>query len=264
MRTKLGLLICSLALALFMTGAVKAQQIMSNDGLLSGAKSANQNRDWVTAYGLLMAYIQRDPPEMANAQYRDQTFRILDGLFRNARSSSIAGGGEAGYEGKGDSAASGRPVPFDLPTTKGHPQAYRLECRGGGQMTANYYPSGETVALEIHFDKAQQAARAASPQPGECTWVDRPIGSSEPYWLKWSFARRSQGIDRITFGSNSGIPDIGLGPSSGEYVLGAIMEIDGNQLDRVIHAIHGGGRFAVECYNDGRGRFVVTQVYPPR
>src|SRR5262245_35555107 len=60
--------------------------ILSNDELLEGAKSAGNQGDWYKAYGLLMAYIQRKPAELAN----DEKFAAgvsngLKTLERNAR-----------------------------------------------------------------------------------------------------------------------------------------------------------------------------------
>ena len=137
-------------------------------------------------------------------------------------------------------------------------RSYRMECRGGGEMSANYYP-GETVRLEIHFSKAPTAARATPPGLGECTWVDRPINAEEPYWLAWRFPQKERRIGRIMFGSASGSAGVHLQPNpDSEYVSALIMEVSDPQLRQLIDAIHRGYPFAVQCYNDGTEMFFVT------
>jgi hypothetical protein len=103
---------------------------------------------------------------------------------------------------------------------------------------------------------------AASPGPGECTWVDRPIDAQEPFWLVWRFSERARTIERIMFGSAEGRSGVYLPPnqSGSEYVTAMIMEVQDPQLRRLIDAIHLGHPFAVECYNDGSGMFVVTRL----
>jgi hypothetical protein len=244
-----------------------AQRILTSEQLLTEARSAGRSNDWVGAFGYLMAYVQRDPAEMAAADYQRQILEALNAAGYNARVAAVprgGGGASAGVSGKGDTVAgtgaAGSFRRFDVPAASGHPGAYRMECRGGGRMHANYYPSGEAVQLKIHFAKARAAARDRPPGPGECAWLDRPVHPDEPFWLRWRFSRRDQGIGRIMFGSADGVPGLGLQPSRSDDVPGLIMETTGRPLAPLIEAIHRGRPFAVECYNDRQGGFVVTRV----
>lgn len=242
-----------------------AQEVMSNSELRARAIEAGRSNDWIRAYGFLMALIQRDPPEMVDPGYRDQALEALNAAYSNAyaalraTSDSASNSGTPGVGVKSSGLTSQEP--FNPPSKSTHPRAYRLECRGGGEMHANYYPHGETVYMEVHFLKAQAAAQVALPGQGECAWMDRPIGEAEPYWLEWRFSSSEQRIDRIMFGSRDGVPGIGLEPSNSENPPGLIMEVDGRQLGTLIGAIRNGDRFAVECYNNGKGKFIVTRLF---
>lgn len=256
-------LIAALMLLAGLTQPVLAQRILSDDELLSQTRHAWQRGDWVSVYGHLMAYVQRGPAEMSDASYAGEIRDALGAAYRNARAVQTAARRDddsAGFYGKGDTAASA--AAFDLPAKPRKPRAYRMECRGGGQMSANYYPRGGHVLLQINLRKAPFAARARAPAPGECAWVDRPIGQKEPFWLEWRFSRSEHGIDRIMFGSDKGVRGLSLQPNTTKYVSALIMEVEGTRLERLVSAIHRGDRFAVDCYNDRSGHFIVTRVYP--
>jgi hypothetical protein len=252
-----------------------AQRILSSEGLLTEARNAGRSEDWVGAFGYLMAYVQRDPAEMAVPDYRRRILEALNAAGYNARAARAGGRGGAGVGGKGDAPAgvsargdsrqrgggsAGNTMRFDIPVAPDHPRTYRMECRGGGDMTANYYPRGETVELEIYFSKARSAAEDRRPGPGECAWMDRPVGPGEPARLRWRFSRSEQGIERIMLGSNAGRAAGALPANRGDRVLGLVMEVDGGRLKALIEAIDRGRAFAVACYNDGAGSFVVTSM----
>ena len=62
------------------------------------------------------------------------------------------------------------------------PQTYPLKCRPGPNTAFNLSVTGD---LRFGFTRAPQAAGpyGASLARGECAWVDRPIGASEPAYF---------------------------------------------------------------------------------
>ena len=60
------------------------------------------------------------------------------------------------------------------------PPSYPLVCRGGGSMVLAYGTGGTG---QVSFERAPRGAGAASPAPGQCAWLDRPLNSKEPLRL---------------------------------------------------------------------------------
>lgn len=60
------------------------------------------------------------------------------------------------------------------------PAGRRLDCAGGGAMTAQ--SSGDGF-LRLEFEPAPAGSAGAAPADGECAWVDRGLNSSEPLTL---------------------------------------------------------------------------------
>ncbi len=263
-----AVLALALSLALVAPTMTRAEPVISTEQLFDKAHRAWSRADYVSTYGYLMAFVQRDPPQMTDGGFAGQIEGWLDAAYSNAAAAAVAGGGlPAGVEAKGDFAGpsnGGRPrVDFDPPARLAprQPRSYRLECRGGGRMSANYYPGSGSHRLEIHFDKAPRAARQRPPGPGQCAWVDRPVAQDEPWWLTWRFDASEQTLQRLMFGARGGNTGLSLLPNTTKYVSGLIMEVQGRQLQRLIAAVHRGRPFAVDCYNDRRGKFRVTAVH---
>ena len=61
------------------------------------------------------------------------------------------------------------------------PENYELRCRGGGEMKLSLDAPGESgrSMLRIRFKRGSKPATAGL-EPGECAWVDRPVGGDEP------------------------------------------------------------------------------------
>lgn len=78
---------------------------------------------------------------------------------------------------------------------------YQLLCRGiGGGMSFRQggsvrSPTGEDiVTLQLTFKKSGSAAgpQAAGLSPGQCSWVDRPINSREPFKVRFEIRANAQ------------------------------------------------------------------------
>jgi len=234
-----------------------AQTILSDSQLLSYARSYGQQANWVEAYGYLMAYVQRDPPEMQNGAFRRQILDALGAASYNAHAAGYSGG--ATVAGKGDApSATGRPGrpaptrPFSVPGGSGHPRAYRLNCRGGGHMAAHYLPGAGSGNVVIAFVKAAAASRTRQPGAGQCAWVDRPLGRGEPSRLLWANSDGRSGVRRVTVRYS--------GTTVSSNIPARIDAIGGNQLRGLITAVAAGRPFSVMCYNNRRGRLVITSV----
>lgn len=115
-------------------------------------------------------------------------------------------------------AASFSAVPAGADLLKGSPQpapdpaqaTYQLLCRGiGGGMNFRHggsvrSPTGEDiVTLELTFKKSAKAAgpQGAGLDPGQCSWVDRPINQSEPFKLRFETRANAQLRQSLSGGS---------------------------------------------------------------
>ncbi|HJU54045.1 MAG TPA: toll/interleukin-1 receptor domain-containing protein [Pyrinomonadaceae bacterium] len=102
--------------------------------------------------------------------------------------------GRGGGGGRGDGGGGGgRPVASaETPTAEANtgpisalhctpPENYELRCRGGGEMVLSLDRPGESGRrlLKIRFKRGSKPASAGL-SPGECAWVDRPVGGDEP------------------------------------------------------------------------------------
>ena len=264
--TRIALTSLTLLVFLFLIPRpANAQGILSNDQLLQGARAEGQNGHWVHAYGLLCAYVQRNAPELADPRFRNQIDDALKAALWNATNAGGGGGGgaAAGVSGKGDfmgGAAGDRPKkPFGLPAGPRPPRSYRLRCEGGGGMSAHYRVSGETAMLSVSFAKSPTAARARYPGPGRCAWFDRPLRNNEPRSFEWSF-QNQHGISKFAFGGGGWAAQRGLS-ASGSQIAVVAEGIRSRALRTLVSKIRKGGIFDVACYNNGKGRLVVTHVY---
>lgn len=73
--------------------------------------------------------------------------------------------------------------------TAGEPTSYPLLCKGGGTLFSSYSSYlPDDVEVTYVFKKAPTASSPAL-APGECTWLDRPLGAQEPAKIKISLKR---------------------------------------------------------------------------
>jgi hypothetical protein len=133
---------------------------------------------------------------------------------------------------------------------------YPMQCTGGGEMFANYYP--EYRYIEIHFMKAPQGANYTAPGPGECAWMDRPLNEQEAFWFRYSLGG-NQHIARFTFGPG-GSSSEPLPSEVGGHAVGVIMEVSGSTLSQLIAAINSGRTFTVQAGGTDQGYFTVSQI----
>jgi hypothetical protein len=136
---------------------------------------------------------------------------------------------------------------------------YPMQCAGGGEITANYYPAQGYI--EVNFRKAPQGANYAAPGAGECAWMDRAVNDGEPFWFRYALPG-GQRIERFMFGPGSGrvLGTQPLPAGVGGYSVGLIMDVSGNTLAALINAINSGQRFTIQAGNSGKGYFTVSQI----
>jgi len=126
------------------------------------------------------------------------------------------------------------------------PRSYTLVCQGGGKMYAAYLRGmGYVINLAINFKKSPFAASQHPPGPGQCAWIDRPLRQDEP--------------DELVFISdNQYISQIDIFPL-GKY---RNIRIKGDDLKYLLYAVVYGRKFYVRCYNNGKGKLIITHVGP--
>ncbi len=100
--------------------------------------------------------------------------------------------------------------------------AYPLVCHGGGSMHASVAANGRII---LQFNAGTAGAGTGAPTAGECRWLDRAFGGSEPH--------------RLSLGAGS--------PRDAQYLIDAMLT---------------GGTFYAHVYNDGGGNMIVVRVGP--
>ncbi|GGO80016.1 hypothetical protein GCM10011348_15760 [Marinobacterium nitratireducens] len=235
-----------------------AQQAMTNDELFSAAQKRGRVGDWVQAHGYLMAYFYRNPPELSDETFRRDILQAIGVMEQNARAVVVVSTGTAGTDSRGDDpteTARNRTQyqPVSIPNPPQPPRSYRLNCRGGGNMSANYYPSGSDHRLQIHFNKSPYASRNRPPKKGECAWTERPLNEKEPFWIEWIFSAEESRIKRINFRSRDQT-------NNDKTIQAKIFEINGTHLQNLMNAVASGRDFSVDCYNNQKGRLIITRV----
>ena len=98
------------------------------------------------------------------------------------------------------------------------PHSYPLICVGGGAMQAKILSN---ATIQLKFGGGQEAG---SPQPGQCTWMDRGFRPGEPTVM--------------------------------------LLRRDREGMDYILNGMLGNGRFIVHVYNNNAGAMMVTQVRP--
>ena len=135
-------------------------------------------------------------------------------------------------------------VAFGTHMAWAHPRAYKLVCRGGGDMFMSYHDAGSSRSLDIAFQPAATGARRQAPGPGECAWVDRPVNASEPH--------------RLRYYTSELITDVNV-RNPNELVLIA----NGASLNYLLNGARSNIRFYVYAYNGGlpsAPALIVTRV----
>lgn len=136
-------------------------------------------------------------------------------------------------------------------------KSYPMVCRGGGQMSAHLVKSterdiaGTWTVLDIKFSKARNAGTGSKPGPGECAWMDRPVGGNEPSILEL----------RVGFLTPVDFYDVVI--ERGQVGLQLKEEFAGKELGQISNAIQRGGLFYVHCYQRLVGRqrsLLITRV----
>lgn len=98
------------------------------------------------------------------------------------------------------------------------PNSYPLICVGGGAMQAKILSN---ATIQLKFGAGQEAG---SPQPGQCTWMDRGFRPGEPTVM--------------------------------------LLRRDRDGMDYILNGMLGNARFIVHVYNNNAGAMMVTRVRP--
>lgn len=244
---------CTCAMA-FAAATVKADQPSE---LLARAQAAADRGNWLGAAENLFDYVELNPPEMRDSSFRREVIAALKGSVNNLL--SAAGGGRAGAGGKFDDPGGGRGgrvKPITVPQSREArtPRSFRLICRGGKGMSADYYPLGGAQQIIIKFRKARASASMRRPRVGECAWVDRPVGRGEPSTLRFVADDDWQGIHklRLTFaGRNRNYPNA------------RIQRSRGTAMNELLQSLARGFIIDVDCYNEGK-HLRITRVHGKR
>ena len=98
------------------------------------------------------------------------------------------------------------------------PNSYPLICVGGGAMQARILSN---ASIQLKFIASDEAG---SPQPGQCTWMDRGFRPGEPTVIQ--------------------------------------LRNDRDGMEYMLNGMLGNGRFIVHVYNNHAGVMVATRVRP--
>jgi hypothetical protein len=185
----------AVALAVILVGGVAAHRIRAATPDLQLLEFGNQalaQGDFMMGAMYLFAYTQRNPADLqGNPVHAAQVYNAIEAARQAARS-YIARVQELERENMDLRKKAGvgglRPPPprpelpqrVDPPPPP--PAGQPLVCRGGGRigiyLLAEGYGVG-TTSLSFEFQRAA-APGAASLEPGECAWLDRPVAPGEP------------------------------------------------------------------------------------
>lgn len=258
--------IASIAALMTLTVAIsftaQAQfNVMSNDDLLNGARNAGRAGQWINAYAYLVAYIQRDPPELSDSAFLDEITGAVGAALFNAQAAnrtSGGGGGTAGVIGKGDTFASDSGGDFSVPATPVTPRTYPLRCQGGGDMSLFYNQSGGIAEVSISFGRSPSPATERYPGAGRCAWLDRPVGANEFSRISWLLPSQSARIVNLETGGPDWASANGLPASS--RMVARLGSLSGSGLEELLRGVRNGRLFQVQCYNNRRGACRVTNL----
>jgi hypothetical protein len=143
----------------------------------------------------------------------------------------------------------------------GVPPTYPMVCRGGAGMRimVNHDVDAAGIpgatAMFIYFKPASRPGSVSQPPPGECTWMDRTLGSGEPavLWLRSphvEFAFQVYGDGRVARDASG----IRLSPEGASPEAQKWRYLTDGVLD--------GRLFTARVYNDSGRVMVVTSVGP--
>ncbi len=131
------------------------------------------------------------------------------------------------------------------------PESYPMICHGGGKMTLAILPglhtdSGDFIcSYYFEFAKSPYAGSQRQPAPGECAWLDRPIGGDEPSVLIWMKPQlKGPNSDNVCTVITANKVDVAT---------------TAKEVNELIDAVKNGKIFYVYCRRDGE-RFLITKI----
>jgi len=140
---------------------------------------------------------------------------------------------------------------LSAPAATAQQTSYQLWCRGGGDMQmvvgTNAIDGHAVTWLRFHFTPMTTAATTRTPpEPGQCSWLDRPLSAGEPQMVQLS-ARDVFAVSTVNGGTLATIDFNGGGASAAKATA-------------LWSAYQSGGDFRVMIYNTGGGYMNVTDV----
>jgi hypothetical protein len=239
--------------ALFGVVGSASAQTTTDQALFRQAQQAYQQARWVDAAMLLKAYVERNPEQMVrDAQHRQAVRAALQYASEKARWAvqqlPVVEGQLSQCRGVGVAGLEVPPPTLSTPSSS-EPTSYPLVCRGGGFLQFDFTSRSNVSAkpqLWITFDKASSGAgmnheNVGWLEPGQCTWLDRTVGTNEP--------------DRIAIREPLfNLSDFGISWTSGQVsgIGSALSYLNVLQSADYLQTF--------QVYNDGQGNFIVTGI----
>lgn len=123
--------------------------------------------------------------------------------------------------------------------------SYVMSCRSGGNMQATAGVRGEDpyVFAQIRYMRGSAGAAVIPPSPGECTWIDRGVGTGEPSTILF--------VDTSTAAVSTFCKAGDCRVSTSSLGVQKLMNFVKNQQ-----------AFQVHVYNNGSGQMIVTKIRP--
>ena len=244
-------LACSVMLVAVLQPRSLAAQL-SDEQLFHQGRDALQRSDYINALADLFAYSQRSPMamqldpahnrEVATAiQASDKYLHDVIAHARQLEDENRRLREQGSGVGTSVSGLTVEPPPLNDPG-KG-PTSYRVVCRGGGDMAFRIRSSGFGLAGLMSTVEFRRSATAGDSglAPGECSWMDRPIGAEEP-------SRICHRLDPNRFDLAWAADD-------------SVKSLNSGSAPYIGSLVSSEGRFSFMVFNNGQGCMVQTAPF---
>jgi peptidoglycan hydrolase-like protein with peptidoglycan-binding domain len=257
-------LLCGLLLTTAVSSPAQAEE-RSERELFDLAFRAYQNADYLTATIYLTAYVERDPAAMrVNPNHAGEVREALRYArlvveqyteVAQLRSDLRTCRNQCSTSNVGSSVSGITVSPPDLnpPPATTH-ISYPLVCRGGGSLRFTLITSSDLSSeplIRIAFEKAALNVgygweNVRWLNPGQCSWLDRTIGGSEP----------SQIVLRE--------PELHVTPLSIDWSNGQVWSNTTSDMASIVNALQQSTSLqSFDVYNDSAGNFITTALADP-
>jgi hypothetical protein len=233
------------------------------------AQTAYESGEWLDAARYLTAYIEREPHAMKDKNYQEQITKLLtysidkvngkkinlerevdrwrNGWYEVATQCTKACPQVSPTPPAGFSLFEPLPPPFVSPPSSTS-RSYPLVCRGGEDISISYKSASQLSNkphFVIEFRKAGfKVGRGGENlpwlEPGQCTWIDRRVGTKEPNAILLKYPLIQPDGFSISWSSQGNVQ-----VNDAQEILSTLVAAEP-------------GYEAYHVYNDGAGHFVVT------